>query len=124
MLKQQHAGRLLCVFLLAIWGSTLTSCGEPPVKGEKGEPGPSGPMGPAGERGPPGPIGPAGRPGSIIRFAEFNCAKECVVACEEVERIVNVYAFATGTFEFETESRARYRPRRGGGKGLLACVLK
>jgi hypothetical protein len=100
----------------------LTACGEKeapaPMRGEQG---------PAGAPGPPGPAGPVGTSGTIIRFVDGECRQACLMACEQDERILSVYAINPGgTFTFDAENKATFRPQRQGAavKVVLACVQK
>jgi hypothetical protein len=98
---------------------TLAACGQNPFQG---------PPGPEGPQGPPGPEGQRGQSGTVIRSVEGDCSgSSCIVACEENERILSVYAINPGgTITYEANNRAIFRPPRQDVpvKVVLACIPK
>jgi hypothetical protein len=99
----------------------LSACGgENPVAGGKGD------QGTPGVEGPPGPAGPAGL-GAAIRFVDGECRQPCVVACQDNERILNMFGINPGgTFALTADNKATFLPQQRDTpvKVILACVRK
>jgi len=97
----------------------LAACGQNPFLGPPGPQGPQGPAGPEGQR---------GQSGTVIRSVEGDCSgSSCVIACQENERILSVYAINPGgTFTYEANNRAIFRPSRPDApvKVTLTCIPK
>lgn len=94
-----------------------------------GVPGPPGPAGPPGPQGPPGPPGPAAAPGSAgsaIRVDNEDCRRAaCAFACQDDERLLNVYPLAPGgAILHDDDRRVTFRPAHGAAPIVLFCIKR